>query len=413
MKDTELYAALLGLRPPWRIREVKLDLAADRVDIWIEEAPGAKWNCPECGKVVPLYDHAEERQWRHLDTCHCQTYLHARLPRVQCPDHGIRQVPASWAGPGAQFTLRMESQLIDTLKECDVTGVTRLTGTSWDEAWGILQKAVARGLARKQRRIPRHLSVDEKSFARRHRYETLICDAERGTVEYVVDDRRQESLEQYYRQFTPEELAGVKAVAMDMWDPYIAATQACVPGAGEKIVFDKFHVLRVVSEAMDQVRRQEHKALLVKGDERLKGTKHLWLANEENVPEWRRAEFQAVKGTNLKTGRAWAIKESLRKFWTFHYPQRAAEYFRRWYFWATHSRLTPIVNAAKTLHKHISNILTYFQHRMTNATAEGLNSKIQMVKEMACGFRNREHYKTAIYFHCGGLDLYPKVETSS
>ena len=413
MKDTELYAALLGLRPPWRIREVKLDLAADRVDIWIEEAPGAKWNCPECGKVVPLYDHAEERQWRHLDTCHCQTYLHVRLPRVQCPDHGIRQVPASWAGPGAQFTLRMESQLIDTLKECDVTGVTRLTGTSWDEAWGILQKAVARGLARKQRRIPRHLSVDEKSFARRHRYETLICDAERGTVEYVVDDRRQESLEQYYRQFTPEELAGVKAVAMDMWDPYIAATQACVPGAGEKIVFDKFHVLRVVSEAMDQVRRQEHKALLVKGDERLKGTKHLWLANEENVPEWRRAEFQAVKGTNLKTGRAWAIKESLRKFWTFHYPQRAAEYFRRWYFWATHSRLTPIVNAAKTLHKHISNILTYFQHRMTNATAEGLNSKIQMVKEMACGFRNREHYKTAIYFHCGGLDLYPKVETSS
>ncbi len=413
MKDTELYAALLGLRPPWRIGEVKLDLAADRVDIRIEEAPGAKWNCPECGKVVPLYDHAEEREWRHLDTCHCQTYLHARLPRVQCPEHGIRQVPATWAGPGSHFTLRMEGRLIDTLKECDVTGVTRLTGTSWDEAWGIMEKAVSRGWARKQRRIPRYLSVDEKSFAKRHRYETLICDAEGGTVEYVVDDRRQESLEQYYRQFTLEELAGVKAVAMDMWDPYIAATQVCVPGAGEKIVFDKFHVLRVVSEAMDKVRRQEHKALLGKGDERLKGTKHLWLANEENVPEWRRAEFQAVKGTHLKTGRAWAIKESLRKFWTFHYPKRAAGYFRRWYFWATHSRLTPVVNAAKTLHKHISNILTYFQHRLTNATAEGLNSKIQMVKEMACGFRNREHYKTAIYFHCGGLDLYPKLEPSS
>ena len=412
VKDTELYAALLGLGPPWVIREVRLDLAADRVDVWIEEAAGAKWGCPDCGRSVPLYDHAEERQWRHLDTCHCQTYLHARLPRVQCPEHGVRQVAASWAVPGSSFTVRMESRLIDTLKECDVTGVTRLTGTSWDEAWGMVEKAVARGLARKERRIPPYLCVDEKSFAKRHRYETLICDAERGTVEYVVEDRRQESLEAYYRQFTAQELAQVRAVAMDMWDPYVAATQAGVPGADDKIVFDKFHVLRTVNEAVDKVRRQEHKMLQASGDERLKGTKHLWLANEENVPEWRRAEFQAVKGENLKTGRAWAIKESLRTFWSYRCPQRAADYFRHWYFWATHSRLAPVVSAAKTLHVHLRNILTYFRHRLTNATAEGLNSKIQMVKEMACGFRNREHYKTAIYFHCGGLDLYPRLEAS-
>ncbi len=255
--------------------------------------------------------------------------------------------------------------------------------------------------------------MDEKSFAKRHRYETLICDAERGTVEYVVEDRRQESLEAYYRQFTAEELAQVRAVALDMWDPYLAATQAYVPGADEKIVFDKFHVLRTINEAVDKVRRQEHKVLRAGGDERLKGTKHLWLANAENVPEWRRAEFEAVKDENLKTSRAWAIKESLRKFWTYRYPQRAAAYFRLWYFWATHSRLTPVVSAAKTLHAHLRNILTYFRHRLTNATAEGLNSKIQMVKEMACGFRNREHYKTAIYFHCGGLDLYPRLEASS
>ena len=410
MKDTELYAALLGVRPPWRIREVRLDLEADRVDVWMEEAAEAKWSCPACGRTVPVYDHTEEQQWRHLDTCHCQTYVHARLPRVQCPEHGVRQVAASWASPGSHFTLRMETRLIDTLKECDVTGVTRLTGTSWDEAWRIVEKAVARGLVRKPRRIPPYLCVDEKSFAKRHRYETVICDAEQGTVEYVIEDRRQESLEQYYRQFTAEELAQVKAVAMDMWDPYVAATHVYVPGAEEKIVFDKFHVLRTVNDAVDKVRRQEHKALLVRGDERLKGTRHLWLANQENVPEWRRAEFEAVRGTNLKTGRAWAIKESLRKFWTYRYAQRAADYFRRWYFWATHSRLTAVVNAAKTLHAHLRNILTYFRHRLTNATAEGLNSKIQMVKEMACGFRNREHYKTAIYFHCSGLDLYPRLE---
>ena len=392
---------------PWRVRKVALDMAASRVDVWVEEAAGAKWNCPECGKGAPVYDHAEERVWRHLNTCQCQTFLHARLPRTKCADHGVRQVPAPWAGPGSQFTIICESWLIDTLQECDITGVSRLTGASWDESWRVMAKAVARGKARKERRIPEYLSIDEKAFAKRHRYETLICDLKRGTVEHIVEDRQQESLERYYRQFTVAERASVKAVAMDMWDPYIAATRAYIPSAEDKIVFDHFHVTRQVTEALDRVRRQEHKALMARGDEQLKRTRHLWLANRENVPEWRKEEFAAIRKANLKTGRAWSIKESLRKFWYYRYPKSALGYFRRWYYWATHSRLTPIVKAAKTLERYLPNIMTYFKHRISNATAEGLNSKIQMVKEMACGFPNREHYRIAIYFHCGGLDLYP------
>jgi len=407
LEDTEFYENLLRLPDPWRVGKVNLDMAACRVDVWAEEAAGAKWSCPECGQGAAVYDHAEERVWRHLNTCQCQTFLHARLPRTKCPDHGVRQVMAPWAGPGSQFTLLCETWLIDTLKECDLTGVSRLTGTSWDECWGVMAKAVARGQARKQRRIPEYLSIDEKAFAKRHRYETLICDLKRGTVEHIVEDRKQESLESYYQQFTLEERASVKAVAIDIWDPYIAATRAWIPQADEKIVFDHFHVTRQVTEAMDKVRRQEHKALLAEGNEQLKGTRHLWLANEENVPDWRKEEFAAIRKTNLKTGRAWSIKESLRRFWSYRYAKSALGYFRRWYYWATHSRLGPIVQAAKTLNRHLPNILTYFKHRISNATAEGLNSKIQMVKEMACGFRNREHYRIAIYFHCGGLELYP------
>jgi len=407
LEDTEFYGQLLGLPDPWRVRKVALDIVANRVDVWVEEAAGTKWNCPECGQGAPLYDHAEERVWRHLNTCQCQTLVHARLPRTKCADHGVRQVGAPWAGPGSQFTIACESWLIDTLQECDITGVSRLTGASWDESWGVMAKAVARGQARKTRRIPEYLSIDEKAFAKRHRYETLICDLKRGTVEHIVEDRQQESLERYYRQFTEEERGSVKAVAMDMWDPYIAATRGYIPQAEEKIVFDHFHVARQVTEALDKVRRQEHKALMTQGDEQLKRTRHLWLANRENVPEWRKEEFAAIRKANLKTGRAWSIKESLRKFWHYRYPKSAFSYFRRWYYWATHSRLVPIVKAAKTLDKYLPNIMTYFKHRISNATAEGLNSKIQMVKEMACGFRNREHYRIAIYFHCGGLSLYP------
>jgi len=413
MQDTEFYEALLGLKDPWKVTKVELDPAATRVDVWIKDRSGVKWSCSECGKKASVYDHSEERVWRHLNTCQFGTYLHARLPRVKCPEHGVRQVSAPWAEPGGRFTLLYENWVIDTLKECDVTGANHLTGTSWYEAWNIMEKAVARGLCRKKSRVPEYLGIDEKSFAKRHRYETLVCDLINGTVECVLEARSQDSLEGYYGQFSMEELKGIKAIAMDMWDPYIAATKDLIPDAEGKIVFDRFHVTKQVTDALDKVRRQEHKNLMANGEEWLKGTKHLWLMNEEKIPDWRKPEFDEIRKMKLKTGRAWAIKESLRHFWDYRYPKNAEKYFKRWYFWATHSRLKPMIKAAKTLKRHLTNILTYIKHRITNSVTEGLNSKIQTVKQMACGFRNREHYRKAILFHCGGLDLYarPSSET--
>ena len=409
MQDTEFYEALLGLKDPWGVRKVKLDSAAARVDVWVRDRSGVKWKCPKCKEKASVYDHSEERVWRHLNTCQFGTYIHARLPRVKCPEHGIKQVFAPWAEPGSRFTLLYENWVIDTLKECDVTGANHLTGTSWYEAWNIIEKAVARGLSRKEDLVPEYLGIDEKSFAKRHRYETLVCNLSSGTVECVFEDRGQDSLEGYYGQFSKKELSRIKAIAMDMWDPYIAATKDLVPDAETKIVFDRFHVVRQITEALDQVRRQEHKVLMAQGEEWLKGTKHLWLMNEENIPDWRKPEFDEIRKMKLKTARAWAIKESLRHFWDYRYPKNAEKYFKQWYFWATHSRLKPMIKAAKTLKRHFANILTYFKHRITNSVTEGLNSKIQTVKQMACGFRNRENYRKAILFHCGGLDLYARA----
>jgi len=408
MEDRQLYARLLGIEFPWLISKVQVDMAAERIDVWVEEASGVRFACAICQCDAPVYDHTEEQVWRHLDTCQCRTYVHARLPRTKCPADGVKQVRAPWAEPRSQFTRLFEMRLIDTLKECDVTGVTRLSGTSWDEAWGVMLRAVNRGLARKQHQVPARIGIDEKSFGKGHNYESIVCNLDGATVEYVVDDREKESLESYYRQFTPEQLAQIKAIAMDMWEPYVLATKDHVPDAAEKIVFDRFHATKQVTAAVDKVRRAEHKTLAQSGDERLKGTKYLWLRNEENIPDWRREEFAAVKSAKLKTSRAWAIKESLRKFWSYSYTKCAERYFNAWYFWATHSRIGPMIQAAKTLKRHLANLLTYFKHRITNATSEGINSKIQMIKLMACGYRNRSHYRAAIYFHCGGLDLYPR-----
>jgi transposase len=409
MRDTDLYAALLGIKYPWTVAEVKLDVKAERVDVLLKDVSGAKHLCPICEKPSSTYDHAELQVWRHLDTCQCDTYLHARLPRTKCSEHGVHEIKAPWAGPRSSLTLRYECEVIDVIKECDITGVTRLTGLTWDVVFTVMSKAVERGLERKPRKIPEYIGVDEKSFTKRHNYETIVCDLEKGTVEYVADDRTKESLIKYYQQFSKEELSEVKAVTMDMWDPYILATKKCIPEADSKIVFDRYHATRYVNEAVDKVRRSEHKQLSREGDERLKGTRHLWLYNEDNIPEWKLQEFSELKAAELKTSRAWAIKESLRHFWDYTYQKNAETYFDRWYFWATHSRLKPIIEAAKTLKSHLTNIMTYFKHKITNALSEGVNSKIQTIKNMACGFRNREHYKQAIYFHCGGLDLYPRL----
>ncbi len=412
MEDTQFYTMLLGIKLPWRVTKVQVDMDLNRVDVWVEEVKGAKFPCAVCKQESPVNNHTEEQVWRHLDTCQLQTFLHARLPRTSCPVDGVKQILAPWAEPRSQFTRLFESRLIDTLKECDVTGVTRLWKTSWDETWGMMFRAVTRGLGRKKKQVPAYIGIDEKSVGKGHNYETIVCDLDRGTVEYVVDDREQKSLEAYYKQFTEKELARIEGIAMDMWDPYVAATKAYVADADEKIVFDRYHATTHVTKAVDKVRRGEHKVLAARDDFRLKGTRHLWLWNEENVPVWRREEFDKVKNADLKTGRAWAIKESLRAFWSYTYKKCAEKYFKAWYFWATHSRLAPIIEAAKTLKWHIANLLTYFKHRITNATSEGINSKIQMIKLMACGYRNREHYKVAIYFHCGGLDLYPRAETA-
>jgi transposase len=407
MQDTELYRYLLGIEPPWIVDRIKLDLENQRVDVWASHEEGLRWPCPECGVLVPLYDHASERIWRHLDSCQFKTFLHARAPRVNCTEHGVRQVPLPWADTKARFTLLFERLAIDVLRECDVLGATRILRISWDEAWHILERAVERGLLAKEKRIGARIGVDEKSIGKGHTYMTLVCDLEASTVEYIAEDRKQTSLDGYFQGLFQEQKEGIEAVAMDIWDPYIASTRTHLDQAEDKIVFDRYHLMTHMGKAVDEVRKKEHRALKEGGHETLTGSKYLWLYAEENLPEKHEERFSVLKKMKLKTARAWAIKESLRDLWNYTRRGWAHHHFQKWYFWATHSRLEPVIETTRMIHKYLHNVLTYFIHPITNAVTEGLNSKIQTIKKMAYGFRNREHFKTGIYFHCGGLKLYP------
>lgn len=407
MRDVELYRHLLGLQKPWTVTRVEVSVADQRVDVWIGHRSGYHWPCPACGRMYRLHDHREERTWRHLDSCQYLTYLHARVPRVRCEEHGGRQVELPWADPKARFTALFECQAIDVLLETDVIGGARLLRISWDEAWHLLERAVERGLAAKSRLPPCRIGVDEKSIAKGQKYVTVVCDLVAGTVEYVGRERRQATLDAYFQSLPESTRAGIEAIAMDMWEPFYDSAVAHVPDATDKIVFDRYHVMTYLEDAVDKVRCQEHRELLEQGNGVLKGTKYFWLYNEENLPDRYREHFKALKQSNLKTARAWAIKENFRNLWQYHSRAWAERLWKRWYFWATHCRLVPIIEAARTIHRHIHNVLTYFRHRITNAMAEGLNSKIEKLKQSACGYRNVDNYVTAIFFYCGGLALHP------
>jgi transposase len=302
MQDTALYQYLLGLKSPWTVSRVDLNVKGQCVEVWAEHPEGASWPCPQCSRELPLYDHAEERTWRHLDSCQYQTHLHARIPRVECGEHGVVQVKVPWAEARSRFTLLFERLASDVLSQCDVTGATKILRISWDEAWGTMERAVKRGRQRKAPKVVRRLGVDEKAAAKGHRYLTLVCDLEEGTVEHIALERKKESLDGYYQGLSEEQLAGIKAVAMDMWEPYIQATLARVAEAAQKIVFDRFHVMGYLGKAVDTVRKQEHRALMASGDETLKGSKYLWLYSRENVLERRRDEFDALRRKELKEG---------------------------------------------------------------------------------------------------------------
>ena len=252
-----------------------------------------------------------------------------------------------------------------------------------------------------------YLGVDEKSFRKGHRYLTVVADLERSRVLHVAADRRQASLDEFWPTLSDEQRAGIQAIAMDMWDPYITSVQEHLEEGDGKIVFDKFHIAGHLGQAVDRVRRREHKELRQQGDLRLVGSKYDWLRHPARFSQQAWREFRALRDSNLKTARAWALKETLMRLFDYRYQGAARSFFRRWFYWATHSRLRPVIEAARTLQRRLENILTYLRHPITNATTESLNAKIQWVKYTARGFRNQKNFITAIYFHCGGLELAP------
>jgi transposase len=399
------YRLLLGLDSNWEVTEVDLSLEGLRVEIVLEFV-GRELVCPECGQASGRHDLAPERSWRHLDTMQFETVIRARIPRCACAKCGVKTVAVPWAEKHSRFTLMFEAFALRVLQACsNVQKAAELLGLNWDSVQTLMERGVARGLARREVDQVKHVGLDEKSFRRGQSYVSLMVDLDGSRVLEVVEERTAAAAEQLWQTLPESQRQQVQAVAMDMSSAYEKATQEFAPQAA--IVHDKFHVSQHLNEAVDAVRRKENKDLQSRDDERLKRTRQLWLFAERNLSEEQIARFGDLRESDLKTARAWALKENFRWFWTYQYAGNAKTFFQEWYSWACRSRLAPITQVAKMLQRRLDHLLTYMKFPITNAAVEGFNSKIQSLKSAARGFRSFANYRLRILFYCGRLDLMP------
>lgn len=335
-----------------------------------------------------------------------ETVLSARAPRTDCPLCGVRTVAVPWAEPHGRFTVMFEAFALRVLQAASsVEKARKLLRLSWGSVQAIMERAVERGLKRRELDEVRHLGIDEKSFGKGHDYVSVMTDIDGRRVLEVTEGRDEKAAGELWKTLSEEQKQNVEAVAIDMWKAFENSVSEHARQA--EVVHDRFHVSKHLNEAVDQVRRQEHKALRKDGDETLKGTKQLWLFNPENLSEEKWLEFEPLKNAELKTARAWAIREQFRWFWEYTYAANAKKFFAKWYQWASRCQLPPIRKAARMIHTHLPNILSWFRHRISNGPAEGFNSMIQFLKSAARGFRNFNNYRTRILFFCGKLNLMP------
>lgn len=405
MRDTDFYSKVLGLESPWEVTAVDLDMENGLVNISVDSSAN-KHKCPECNAECSIYDHAPMRRWRHLDTCQLQTIINCRLPRVSCQKCGVKTVPAAWAEPHGRFTLMFEWCVIQWLQASqNQSQVAKRLNLSFDEVHGIMARAVARGMAARKKHSPKRIGIDEKSMKRGHHYLSVLNDLDRGVVLDVVEHRKEESAKELLNTLDKDQKQNVKAICMDMWGPFMKAAESELDQA--EIVHDRFHISQHLNEAVDKTRRAEHKALLEKGIDVLKGTKYLFLRAHESLRVSQLSDFYQAKDVAEKTAAVWESKELFKHFFSLKSVSQARTFLARWWMNARKKRIRQLDKVANMILRHAKGIINYVSHRITNAMAESINGRIQQLKVNARGFLSFKHYRNNILFYFAGLDLNP------
>jgi len=401
---SDLFEHLLNFGEQWEVTKIDVDDVHQQVEVYVEYT-ASKAKCPETGDLLPIYDHRKPRRWRHLNIMQYQTWIVCSLPRVKDAAGNVKTVKAPWADSNQRFTFWFEALAIRVAQLTkSPTKTAGFLQSSYDVITGILDRAVARGMKRRnaQEHTVRTLSMDEKAFRRGHDYITIVSCPQTGQVYDVCLGRKQSDTEELLEEIDQQiGLDQVEAVSIDMWKAYINSVESTLPGA--RIVHDKFHVIAWLNKALDQVRRAE-----AKSEPELKNTRYLWLKNQQNHSDKQAENFKRVSQLNLVTAQAWQIKENFKALYHQNSPIEGYHYFCQWFEDVASKGITACEKVAQMCKTHLMGILNYINYPITNSRAEQVNSKIQQVKSISKGYRNFGNFRTAILFYFGKLDLYPQ-----
>jgi transposase len=403
----EFYGGLLGVESPWEVEEIIRDTTAREVRVIVAYTEGEPPPCPTCGESSPIHDR-KIRRWRHLDSCNHKTIIESEIPRVKCAEHGVLQIPVPWAERNSRFTQELERRVCMWLQAASIKEVASMFDMSWDAVAGIQGRAVRRGLERRKKAAPKAIGIDETSFQKRHEYVTVILDKDDNTVLDILQDRKAETLDEWFKTQQTADFKGLESISMDMWDAFIKAVRGNFEGWESLIAFDRYHVAQHLNKAVDKVRANEHRELLkTYGTSELKGSKYDWLRTSSKTDNRTgdRPTFMQLSRLNLRTARAWRIKEAASLLWNFSYMAVAGKRWKEILAWISRCKIEPMMKVGKMIRSYFWGILNAIRLKTSNAMLESINSGIQRIKRMACGFRNRERFRLAILFHFGGLDL--------
>jgi len=399
---TSLFERALNLEPPWIVKKIDFDEPQKLLNIYIDFPRGSLFLCPRCGTLSKAYD-TVEKQWRHLNFFQYACYLTARVPRIECTGHGVLLIEVPWSRSGADFTLLFESLAMAMVREMPVNAVSRIIGEDDNKLWRMLRHYTEEARTHEDYSSVVAIGVDETSAKRGQDYVTLVVNMDEKKTIFVTQGKDSSTIERFKEDFMahhgiPETVINV---SIDMSPAFIKGIEENFSNA--VITFDRFHIMKILGNAVDEVRKKE-----IKEQEMLRGTRYLWLKNRSNLTEKQKEMLAAIESLprcNIKTVRAFHIRENFQLAYKEPTLHDFETMLKKWYFWATHSRIEPIIAAAKTIKAHWSGVLRWFTSKIDNGILEGLNSLIQAAKAKARGYKTFENFRAIIYLITGKLDF--------
>jgi transposase len=401
MRDIDLFQMALGLTPPWQVFASEFNPDKKRLDIRLDFPKGSTFTCPKCEQAgLKAYD-TVEKSWRHLNFFQHEAYLTSRVPRIKCDTCGTLLIDVPWARPGSGFTLLFEAMIMTLAKSMPVKTIAEFVKEHDTRLWRVLHYYVDDAREKADHSQVTKVGMDETSRRRGHNYVSLFVDHDAPRVLFATDGKDASTVNRFKQDLINHggDPGAIEEMCCDMSPAFISGVKKQFPKA--HLTFDKFHVLKIINDAVDQVRREE-----IKDRPELTGSRYIWLKNQQNlkVPQTELLEQLTIKKLNLKTSRAYHIRLNFQEL--YQQPAAAAEGFlKKWYFWATHSRLEPIKEAAYTIKRHWDGVLRWFHSKINNGILEGINSLIQAAKARARGYRTKRNLIAMIYLIAGKLNF--------